>query len=290
VTGKQTQSKHPLPVQWEDLTSSDFAEAVRRAGGVCVLPIGVIEKHGAHLPLSADLLAAREVSVRATQREYAVVFPPYYFGQVYEARHYPGAITIEPDLLTPLLQSACREIARNGFDKILIVNGHGGNIHWLSFFCQAQLAERADYAVYVVFSSRLLRDEQIREQIRKRRRTDWGGHADEAESSAIMALRPDLVRIERAADEDGRPRKRLNDLVEAETGIWWYADFPEHYAGDASAADPELGELELEGSTRGLVEILRSVKRDKVTPRLQAQFFARAEAPTASPTRRGRKS
>ena len=282
---KQRRGRASLPVQWEDLTSSDFAEAVRRAGGVCVLPIGVIEKHGAHLPLSADLLAAREVSVRAAQREYAVVFPPYYFGQVYEARLYPGAITIEPDLLTRLLQSVCREIARNGFDKILIVNGHGGNIHWLSFFCQAQLAERGNYAVYVVFASRLLRDEQVREEIRKRRRTDWGGHADEVESSAIMALRPDLVRIERAGDEDGRPRKRLKDLVEAETGIWWYADFPEHYAGDASAASPELGELELEGSTRGLVEILRSVKRDKVTPKLQEEFFGRMAAPAA---RRGR--
>jgi creatinine amidohydrolase len=230
-------------------------------------------------------VAAREISVRAARREYAVVFPAYYFGQVYEAAHYPGAVTIRPDLLNPLLQSVCDEIARNGFSKILIVNGHGGNIHWLSFFCQTQLAERRDYAVYVVFGPRLLRDGKIAEKIRAMRKTDWGGHADELESSAIMAIRPDLVKIDRAGDEDGRPRKHLEGLVEAETGVWWYADFPEHYAGDARAANPELGEVELEGSTRGLVEILRSVKRDTVTLKLQQEFFTKAERPTATQRR-----
>jgi creatinine amidohydrolase len=255
-----------------------------------MLPIGVIEKHGAHLPLNADLLAAREVAVRAAQREYAVIFPPYYFGQVYETKHYPGGVAIEPGLLIPLLQSVCGEIARNGFNKILIVNGHGGNLHWLSFFCQIQLAERRDYAVYVVFGGHLVRDQKIEKRIERKRKTDWGGHADEMESSVIMAIRPDLVKLDRAGDEDGRPRKHLQDLLAAETGVWWYADFPEHYAGDARAANAELGELALEGSASGLAEILGSVKKDKVAPKLQAEFFAKAERPLAGRRRRKRQT
>jgi len=87
---KQTRKTQPLPVQWEELTASDFPEAVRRAQGVCVLPIGVIEKRGPHLLLGTDVMAVREASVRAAQREYAVAFPYYYFGQIYEARHQPG--------------------------------------------------------------------------------------------------------------------------------------------------------------------------------------------------------
>jgi len=67
-----------IPVQWEELTASDFPGAVKRAQGVCVLPIGVIEKHGPHLPLGTDVMAARAAAIGAAQREYAVVFPHYY--------------------------------------------------------------------------------------------------------------------------------------------------------------------------------------------------------------------
>ncbi len=143
------------------------------------------------------------------------------------------------------------------------------------------MAERRSYVVYAVFGARLVRDDAIRKQIEQKRKTDWGGHADEVESSTIMAIRPDLVKLERAGKEDGRPRKHLQDLIGAETAMWWYADFPEHYAGDGAPANAELGELALEGSAEGLVEILRSVKRDEVAPRLQAEFFAKAENPLA---------
>ena len=65
---KQTRKTQPFPVQWEELTDSDFPEAIRRAQGVCVLPIGVIEKHAPHLPLGTDVMAVREASVQAAQR------------------------------------------------------------------------------------------------------------------------------------------------------------------------------------------------------------------------------
>ncbi len=251
MSGSRSRAKGPLPAQWEELTVSDFPEAVKRAAGVCILPMGVIEKHGPHLPLGADLMAPREVAARAARREYAVIFPLYYFGQVYEAKHYPGGVMVKPELLTPLLQSVCDEIARNGFDKILILNGHGGNIQWLSFFCQTQLAERRDYVVYAVFGARLVRDDALGKQIERRRKTDWGGHADEVESSTIMAIRPDLVKLERAGEEDGRPRKHLQDLIGAETAMWWYADFPEHYAGDAGARQRGAGRAGAGGQCRG---------------------------------------
>ncbi|NIR01196.1 MAG: creatininase family protein, partial [Gemmatimonadales bacterium] len=64
---------------------------------------------------------------------------------------------------------------------ILIVNGHGGNEHWLGFFCQLQLARQRGYAVYV--SPTGLMEKKIGEQIASRRKTDWGGHGDEVETS-----------------------------------------------------------------------------------------------------------
>jgi len=275
-----------LPVQWQELTASDFPRAVERASGVCVLPIGVIEKHGPHLPLGTDVMAAQAAAIGAARREYAVVFPPYYFGQIYEAMHQPGCIAVRPKLLNELLQSVCDEIARNGFPKILIVNGHGGNTHWLNFFCQSQLAHPRGYVVYV---ARRPLDEETGKKIAAMRKTKWGGHADEVETSWMMAIAPHLVKLARAADDNGRPRGRLKVSADAFTGILWYADYPDHYAGDARPANVELGELALEGWVTGLGRVIRAVKRDRAAPRLQDEFFAGAERPLRALSQRKRR-
>ncbi|MFN2131272.1 MAG: creatininase family protein, partial [Anaerolineae bacterium] len=113
-------------MQWEHLTSADFAQAVRETG-VCVIAMGVVERHGEHLPLGTDFLNAHRIACLAAEREPAVVFPPFYFGQIYEARCFPGTVTIKPTLLIELIQGVFDEIGRNGFDKIVVYNGHGGN-------------------------------------------------------------------------------------------------------------------------------------------------------------------
>ena len=285
MTATRKTKQRPLPVRWDELTATDFPEAVSRARGVCVLPIGVIEKHGPHLPLGTDVMAARALSIRAAQQEYSVVFPEYYFGQINCAKHEPGCISVRPHLLNDLLQSVCDEIGRNGFDKILIVNGHGGNTHWLHFFCQTQLAEQRPYAVHLA-NPRI--DEETRRRLEEMKETDVGGHACEMETSGMLAIRPDLVQLDRAGDEDGSPKGRLKGVPDTFTGIWWYADFPHHYAGDGRPATAEKGELALEASAHGLADVIRSVKKDRVTRKLQEEFFTMAEGPVAQ-SRRGRR-
>jgi len=266
-----------LSVQWEELTATDFPAAVAQAQGVCLLPIGVIEKHGPHLPLGTDVMAARATAARAAQREYAVVFPPYYFGQIWEARHQPGCITLPAELLTAVLQAVCEEIHRNGFSKILIVNGHGGNTFWLNYFCQSQLASRREYATYV---ARWLTDPELAAQIEARRRTERGGHSDEIETSRLLALRPELVKMEDVVRESGATQGRLKGLdQQVFTGVFYYADYPNHYHGIADEATRELGELIVESEVRGLVKILRAVKEDTATIPLQNEFYGRAEQP-----------
>jgi creatinine amidohydrolase len=85
-------SQTSLSTKWEELTGPDFIEAIHHSQGVCVLPFGIIEKHGAHLPLGTDLLDVRFAVFNAVQQEYAVVFPQYYFGQIFEAQHQPGTV------------------------------------------------------------------------------------------------------------------------------------------------------------------------------------------------------
>src|ERR1700689_4970023 len=139
----------PLSVKWEELTAADFVRAIQQSQGTCILPIGILEKHGPHLPLGTDLINVRYVSVGAAKQEYAVVFPEYYFGQIFEAQQEPGTVAYSLSTQLTLLQETVKEMARNGCKKVVIVNGHGGNESLLPLFAQSQLATPRDYVVYV---------------------------------------------------------------------------------------------------------------------------------------------
>ena len=113
---------------WEELTGDLFEKAIKQVEGVCLLPLSCIERHSHHLPLATDMLIGRELCRRAAALEPAIVFPNYIFTQILEAQHCAGTIAIEPDLIMRLLDNVCREIARNGLKKIVIVNAHGGTV------------------------------------------------------------------------------------------------------------------------------------------------------------------
>jgi creatinine amidohydrolase len=265
-----------LPVRYEELTAPDFVKAVTKSEATCLIPLGVIEKHGPHLPLGTDLLNVRLVALRAAQQEYTIVFPEYFFSQIFEAKHQPGTIAYSQELMWEVLEETCDELGRNGIKKIILVSGHGGNNSFLPYFCQAQLARRKDYAVYLY---RPTGDPEAEARVRKMRKTTSGGHADEEETAAMLANRPELVRLERAKDQSGADQKRLTELPDFYTGIWWYASFPNHYAGDGSPATRELGEVLVQSDVKQLVKAIQEVKKDKSVLELQKRFFDEAEKP-----------
>src|SRR6201996_2707051 len=125
-----------LSPKWEELTAEDFVKALRSSSDVCVLPFGIIEKHGPSGPLGTDLINVRAATMQAVKTQYAVVFPESYFGQIAEARHQPGTIAYHAALQLELLQDTTDEVARNGCRKVMIVNGHGGNTALLQHFAQ----------------------------------------------------------------------------------------------------------------------------------------------------------
>src|SRR5271155_2139388 len=180
-------SQNNLSPKWEELTGPDFIQAVHQAQGVCVLPFGIIEKHGPHLPLGTDLLDVRFAVMNAVQQEYAVVFPEYYFGQIFEAQQQPGTVAYSLSTQLTLLQETVKEMARNGCKKVVIVNGHGGNESLLPLFAQSQLASPRDYVVYVFG----LPNENLPGRPALKTKTDM--HAGETETSNMLIARPDLV-------------------------------------------------------------------------------------------------
>jgi creatinine amidohydrolase len=269
-----TASGQDLPTRWDELTASDWQKALEKSNHTAILPIGVLEKHGPHAPIGSDLIHAREWAARVAKMEYAVVFPDYFYGQIYEARHQPGTFALPSPLIWDLLDSTCEEIARNGFKKILIVNAHGGNPNFLRFFVQSQLERSRDYVVYLYDPAPP--DAATAEQIAKLRKSDpaTDSHAGERETSTLLYLRPDLVHLDRARDESGANEQRLS-IPEVYTAIWWYASYPNHYAGDASVASRELGQILTEQRLASIAKALKAVKNDTAAPALQQQFFER---------------
>jgi creatinine amidohydrolase len=265
-------SEQALSANWEELTGPDFVTAVHQSQGVCVLPFGILEKHGPHLPIGTDLLDVRFAVMNAVKQEYAVVFPQYYFGQIFEAQQQPGTVAYSLATQLTLLQETVKEMARNGCKKVVIVNGHGGNESLLPLFAQSQLASPRDYVVYVFGLPQAVPGGPAK-------KTSLDMHAGEKETSLMLVARPDLVHMDRAGDESGADQKRESLPGSVYTGIWWYARFPNHYSGDGSAGNKELGEFDQKQWSLQIAAALKAIKADNDSLRLQNQFFEDAQHP-----------
>ncbi|MFB6456760.1 creatininase family protein [Chitinophaga sp. Hz27] len=264
-----------VPARWDELVASDFPAALQKSSRTCILPIGILEKHGAHSPIGTDLIHVREWAAAAVKSEYAVVFPDYFFGQINEARHQPGTISLPNKLILELLEATCDEIARNGFDKIIILNGHGGNPEFLEFFMQGLLNKRHNYAVYLF---RPGNDAEYTKNYEKKHTTDLRTdlHGGESETSIIMHYRPDLVKLQRATSENGDNQQR-SSLPDLYTPIWWYSSYPNHYAGDASKSSAAFGKFISDHEVAEFIKALKEVKADNKTIPLQNEYFDRVD-------------
>lgn len=250
--------------------------ALGASAGTCALPLGILEKHGPSGPLGTDLLVVRHVATLAAREEYTVIFPPYFVGQIAEARHQPGTIAYSSRLQLDMLQETVAEMARNGCRKVILINGHGGNNSLVTYFGQTQLDSPRDYVVYAVNVYEADLPDAARPS-----RPGVDGHAGEDEISNVMASRPELAHPERAGTESGADQDRLTLPDGVYTAIWWYAKFPNHYGGDAGGATVARGEAALHAMARRLAEEIGAIKRDDVGPRLQREFFERSAQPTS---------
>jgi creatinine amidohydrolase len=264
-------------MQWEELTATEFKKAVEEIG-VCLVAMGVVEKHGEHLPLGTDFLNAHKIASLAAEKEPAVVFPPFYFGQIYEARCFPGTITLKPPLLLELIQGVLDEIGRNGFGKIVLYNGHGGNDHLLAFLAQCSLWEESSYSLYL---PRDIINPERKKKWRETLETTEHGHACECETSISLANHAHLVKMNQVPERPSTALGRMSHLPPTFTGIHWYSNYPNHYAGDARAATEEKGRILRELLVDSLAEYLAAVKADDIVPSLNKEFFAKVRDQSA---------
>jgi creatinine amidohydrolase len=104
-------------------------------------------------------------------------------------------------------------------------------------------------------------------------------HAGESETSKMLVSRPDTVHLDRATNESGADQHHQNLPQGVYTGIWWYARFPNHYSGDGSVATKELGEYQMNWWIDSLVKVIRGVKADDASLKLQNEFYEKSQHP-----------
>ena len=260
-------------MRWELMTPPDFKKLAKEEQ-LCIVPVGSLERHGDHLPFGCDSFIAHKVACLAAEKEKCVVFPPYWFGQLHEASCFTGSIVLSAELLLKLLEEVVDEIGRNGFKKILLLNGHGGNNGMLDFFSWATVDRNTPYSLYISpmigaewgkrtkkLSSELLETQPI-------------GHACEYETSMMMAIVPEYVKMEnQTMEEPITALGRMKHLPGVYNGLSWFADYPHQVIGCPGAGSAEKGNAFLKSLSEDLAELIRAIKEDTAVESLKAEFM-----------------
>lgn len=265
-------------MRWIDMTPPEMKKYVEN-NAVCIVPIGSLERHGEHMPFGTDGVVAETVAVRAAEMEDCVVFPTWYYGQVHEASCFSGTVNFPPEMLIAMLRQLLSQIAANGFRKIVFVNGHGGNSNMLRFFDMATMDEERPYSLYLLDCGNDFYTDEEKTAVEAVHKTWIMGHADEDETSMIMACRPDAVKQDQIPYEEPiLPVGRLNHLPGVYSAYFWYALYPENVGGTPSAGSEEEGKVLLETRVQAVARMLHKIKEDTALPAMQEEFAKRREA------------
>ena len=266
-------------MEWDKLRADEFEAAVAQTGGVCILPVGVMEYHGNHLPLGTDALRVRYVANEVARLEPAIVFPVVSFSSNYEASAMPGGVVIDQQVLFPLFENLCDEIARNGCKKIVLISGHGGNKWFLPQFVLSMLDKGKDWVPYYCDARGKDPDAvggyMNKELFAELFESEDYGHACEWETSEMLHIRPELVDMDAATRVDEPPRQDLAHLEHMYTPTDWVAMQPDLIRGKPAAATAEKGRRFLEDQIGTLARMVKAVKEDARARQVYDDYNAR---------------
>jgi creatinine amidohydrolase len=266
-------------MRWEELSGEAFERAVEQSQGVCLLPLGVLEYHGPHLPLGTDILRAHHMACDVAAVEPAVVFPAVPFTMNLEAKIYPGSVAVRERVAHDLLENICDEIGRNGLRKIIIFSGHGGNKWFLPHFVMSLLDKNKNYIPYFL-NNRGVDPQAVGGYMdfsvfRATFTSETFGHADEWEASELLHIRPDLVHLEAVGEREWPAEDRLDHLPHTYTPMDWFSRQPDLTRGAPGQATAEKGRIFWEHQVESLAAIVRAIKQDTRASELYQEFNGR---------------
>lgn len=229
-------------MNWQHMTMDQLAAAAGR-GAVAVLTVGATEQHGAHLPVGTDSMCAQHVaglaaSIAREAGTEVVLAPPVWWGYSRDHAGFPGTLTLSHSTLSMLLTELAANIVAAGFSRLLLVNGHGGNDRLLYYVLRdVQDSAKVPCALAAVTYWKLASD-----LIAADRDSTPGGmaHACELETSLMLHAHPELVVMDRAADERARQYSEFRQQELLRSGPVMAPDFFRDLTHSGVVGDPTL--------------------------------------------------
>ena len=230
---------------WTDVRDAD--------ADLAVLPVGSTEQHGPHAPLGVDFITAKTIAAEGAVRydaDEVVVAPTIPVGIAEEHRHFDGTLWVSADTFRAYVRETIGSLAFHGFDRVVVVNGHGGNVDALREVCGEVTRSDDAYAVPFTWFDAIATDDLDVTM----------GHGGPLETALLRHLRPELLReenVETAADgaADG-----WGEWVCGTNLAYDSSEFTESgVVGDPRDGDAALGEELLERSVDALCAVLEAV-------------------------------
>lgn len=175
---------------------TDVAAHLRDSASIAILPFGALEQHGPQLPLGTDTATAAEVAHRLAERLDAVLLPPIHYGDTWNNAGYPGTLSLSPTTVTAIAVDLGRALADSGASLFVVVNGDWGNRNPLAAAMRTLTMEGRIRAIALDYPGMDAAIERVRES---RGAAPGLNHADEAETSIMLAIDPDAVHTDRFA-------------------------------------------------------------------------------------------
>jgi creatinine amidohydrolase len=245
-----------------EMTNTEVEEFLKTRHTV-IVPTGATEQHGPHAPLLTDVLIPQEVARRVAPTIGALVAPPINYALSYPHVGFKGLVHIKIPTFMALIEDLTLAFAASGFKRIIFLNGHYDNTYAIAYAC-ANAADKISKEVKafpVNYWDGLTADEVAEFSGLKN-----GLHANAAETSAILAINPDLVDMERANVEFPPFPDFTVNTGPVHTAFFFTAPGSVYWAtksgtwGDARKSSPEIGERYIQAGVRSTLAVLENIE------------------------------
>ncbi|BAQ64878.1 creatininase family protein [Geminocystis sp. NIES-3709] len=245
------------------LTWQEIKQMPHKNNTVIIQPIGAIEQHGYHLPLVVDSAISQGVLGKALTmldlKIPAFAMPTLYYGKSNEHEGFVGTISLSANTLSSLIEETATSIYQAGFRKLVLMNSHGGQPQIMEIVARDLHQKYPDFWVFPFFTWRV---PNITNQLLTEEEKEFGIHAGDAETSLMLALLPDRVKMDLAIKE--YPRNLAPDSLLSMEGqlpfSWLTKDISDSgVMGDATVATKEKGDLILQSLAQGWVRVIEDV-------------------------------
>ncbi|MEG5173773.1 creatininase family protein [Microcoleus sp. B3-D7] len=245
------------------LTWTEIQSMPDKENTVIILPLGAIEQHGPHLPLIVDAAISAAVTGQALAkldaniRAYAL--PPLYYGKSNEHCHFPGTIMLSAQTILAVISEIADSIYQAGFRKLVLMNGHGGQPQVMEIAARDIHQKYQDFSVFPLF---LWRVPNVAAELLTAKEVEFGIHAGDAETSLMLSILPEQVKMELAVCEypQGLPTDSLLSMEGNLPFAWLTRELTESgVLGDATVATKEKGARILESLSDGWAQVIKDV-------------------------------